>query len=253
MPSPAFALKGKKVDKGVTNIRNVELPHWRRWLGPASRCLVPFTSFSENDKLPDGRFEPVWFALDENRPLAFFAGIWTTWTSTRKLAEGEVTLDLFGFLTTDANARGRRAFTRKAMPVILTRRGGAGDVAGGAVGGGGAAATALAGRRRFGSWRGASARTRRRDETWVRLSERADLGRDPCRLRRGRSGRARLADEYCLSVERCPSSCQRRGSVLIRRRFPRPPFNGLPTPGDELTDASAHYAATEDVDPCPVC
>jgi putative SOS response-associated peptidase YedK len=40
MPSPAFALKGRKVDKGITNIRNTSSPHWRRWLGPASRCLV---------------------------------------------------------------------------------------------------------------------------------------------------------------------------------------------------------------------
>jgi putative SOS response-associated peptidase YedK len=75
------------VDKSVTNIRNVASPHWRRWLGLPSRCLVPFTSFSENDKLPDGRFEPVWFAFDDTLPLAFFAGIWTTWTSTRKLAD----------------------------------------------------------------------------------------------------------------------------------------------------------------------
>ena len=37
MPSPAFALKGKKVDKGVTNIRNVSSPHWRRWLAPSAR------------------------------------------------------------------------------------------------------------------------------------------------------------------------------------------------------------------------
>ena len=81
---------------------------------------MPFTSFSENDKLPDGRFEPVWFAFDEDRPLAFFAGVWTRWTSTRKLAEGEVTLDLFGFLTTDANEEVGEVHP-KAMPVILTR------------------------------------------------------------------------------------------------------------------------------------
>jgi putative SOS response-associated peptidase YedK len=120
MPSPAFALKGRKVDKGVTNIRNTSSPHWRRWLGPPSRCLVPFTSFSENDKVPDGKAVPVWFALAEDRPLAFFAGVWTTWTSTRKVAEGEVTADLFGFLTTDANAE-VGAVHPKAMPVILTR------------------------------------------------------------------------------------------------------------------------------------
>ena len=119
MPSPAFALKGRKVDKGVTNIRNVASPHWRRWLGPASRCVVPFTSFSENDRDADGRAVPVWFALDTSRPLAVFAGLWTTWTSTRKLAEGEVTCDLFGFLTTEPN-REVKAVHPKAMPVILT-------------------------------------------------------------------------------------------------------------------------------------
>lgn len=119
MPSPVFALKGRKVDKGVTNVRNTSSPHWRRWLGPGSRCLVPFTSFSEPDRLEDGTSEPVWFALGEDRPLAFFAGIWTPWTSTRKLAEGEITCDLFAFLTTDANAE-VGAVHPKAMPVILT-------------------------------------------------------------------------------------------------------------------------------------
>src|ERR671927_202249 len=54
MPSPAFALKGKKTDPGVTNVRNVQSPHWRRWLGAESRCVVPFTSFAEHEKLPDG-------------------------------------------------------------------------------------------------------------------------------------------------------------------------------------------------------
>jgi putative SOS response-associated peptidase YedK len=49
MPSPAFALKGRNSDTGVTNVRNVASPHWRRWLGVENRCLVPFTSFSENE------------------------------------------------------------------------------------------------------------------------------------------------------------------------------------------------------------
>lgn len=103
MPSPAFLLAGRKVDRGVTNVRNTDSPHWRRWLAPASRCLVPFTSFSESARRLDGKSEPVWFALDANRPLAFFAGIWTGWTCTRKVAEGEVTCDLFAFLTTEPN------------------------------------------------------------------------------------------------------------------------------------------------------
>jgi putative SOS response-associated peptidase YedK len=118
MPSPQFALKGRRTDPGVTNVRNVASPHWRRWLGPDNRCVVPFTSFSENEVLPDGSRPPVWFALDESRPLAFFAGIWTRWTSVRKLKEGETTNDLCAFLTTSANAEVGRVHP-KAMPVIL--------------------------------------------------------------------------------------------------------------------------------------
>ena len=60
IPSPVFVLKGKKSDLGVTNVRNVKSPHWRRWLGVESRCVVPFTSFSENEALPDGTHPPVW-------------------------------------------------------------------------------------------------------------------------------------------------------------------------------------------------
>ena len=119
MPSPAFALKGRKSDPGVTNVRNVKSPHWRRWLGVEHRCVVPFTSFSEHEVLPDGTRPPVWFAFDESRPLACFAGIWTRWTSVRKVKEGETTNDLFAFLTTDPN-REVGAIHPKAMPVILT-------------------------------------------------------------------------------------------------------------------------------------
>ncbi len=46
MPSPVFALKGRKSDPGITNVRNTASPHWRRWLGVEWRCVVPFTSFS---------------------------------------------------------------------------------------------------------------------------------------------------------------------------------------------------------------
>ena len=119
MPSPAFALQGKKVDRGVTNVRNTASPHWRRWLVPVARCLVPFTSFSEPALNAEGKSEPVWFALDESRPLAFFAGIWTGWTSTRKVSEGEVSCDLYAFLTTEPNAEVGPVHP-KAMPVILT-------------------------------------------------------------------------------------------------------------------------------------
>ena len=119
MPSPSFALKGRKTDPGVTNIRNTASPHWRRWLGPEHRCLVPFTSFAEMETLAGGTKSPAWFAFDEARPLAFFAGLWARWTSVRKLKEGETTNDLFGFLTTEAN-REVAAIHPKAMQVILT-------------------------------------------------------------------------------------------------------------------------------------
>jgi putative SOS response-associated peptidase YedK len=119
MPSPPFALEGRKSDPGITNVRNAKSPHWRRWFGTESRCAVPFTSFSENEVLPDGSRPPVWFALSEDRPLAFFAGIWTRWTSVRKVKEGETTNDLFAFLTTEANKE-VGAIHPKAMPVILT-------------------------------------------------------------------------------------------------------------------------------------
>ncbi|PTE19533.1 DUF159 family protein, partial [Cereibacter changlensis JA139] len=120
MPTPQRFLEGRRTDPGVTNIRNVGSPHWRRWLGPAHRCLVPFTSFSELDARPGApRNHPVWFALGEDRPLACFAGIRTEWTSVRKLKEGEVTAELFGFLTCEPN-REVGPVHPKAMPVILT-------------------------------------------------------------------------------------------------------------------------------------
>jgi putative SOS response-associated peptidase YedK len=132
MPSPVFSLKGKKTDPGVTNIRNVKSPHWRRWLGPESRCLVPFTSFSENELTPGGSKQPIWFAFDSDRPLAFFAGIWTRWTSIRKVRDGEVTADLFGFLTTEPNAEVAAVHPR-AMPAIPDNRRGARSLAAGAM------------------------------------------------------------------------------------------------------------------------
>jgi putative SOS response-associated peptidase YedK len=102
-------------DNGTTNIRNVDSKHWQRWLGVEHRCIVPFTSFSEFNKAAGG---DIWFALDEARPLAAFAGIWTNWTSVRKVKEGETTNDLFGFLTTEPNKE-VAAIHPKAMPVIL--------------------------------------------------------------------------------------------------------------------------------------
>ena len=67
----------------------------------------------------DGKKEPVWFAASDDRPLLAFAGLWTHWTSVRKAKEGEVSIDVYGFLTTVPNAV-VAPIHPKAMPVILT-------------------------------------------------------------------------------------------------------------------------------------
>lgn len=115
MPTPPMHMKTQR-DPGVTNIRNTGSPHWRRWLGPEHRCLVPLTSFAE----PPGKgFGNQWFAPADGGP-AFFAGIEARgWRSVRKVKDGETSDDLFAFLTCPPNAE-VAAVHHKAMPVILT-------------------------------------------------------------------------------------------------------------------------------------
>ncbi|MBS7537381.1 SOS response-associated peptidase [Ancylobacter lacus] len=119
MPSPP-SINGPP----VTNIRNLASPHWRAWTGPAHRCLVPFTAFSEYAEKADpvtGRRDIVWFARDERRSLAVFAGLWCRWSGRRgtKAAPIEGQHELFGFLTCAPNAV-VEPIHPKAMPVILT-------------------------------------------------------------------------------------------------------------------------------------
>src|SRR6185437_6831394 len=113
-------------DKGTTNVRNTTSEktgqtnaHWRPWLGSANRCLVPFTSFAEPDQDNEGTRQNVWFAFDEDRPLAFFAGIWTPHACVRMKSKGWEEIEAYGFLTTDS-AEPVKTYHRKAMPVILT-------------------------------------------------------------------------------------------------------------------------------------
>ena len=69
---------------------------------------------------PSNRYIPTLrVELPGSRPLACFAGIWTNWTSVRKVKEGETTNDLYAFLTTEPNAE-IGAIHPKAVPVILT-------------------------------------------------------------------------------------------------------------------------------------
>lgn len=109
-------------DSGTTNVRNTKSAHWKPWLTPEYRCLVPFTAFSEPARDESGKYRPVWFRLagDDPEPLAFFAGIHLPgWEGVRKMKTGRESADLFAFLTTEPNAE-VRAIHPKAMPVILT-------------------------------------------------------------------------------------------------------------------------------------
>jgi hypothetical protein len=56
----------------VTNIRNTSSPHWRMWLKPENRCLVPANSFAEYAPEPNPetkKKDVVWFA-PQRRPAA---------------------------------------------------------------------------------------------------------------------------------------------------------------------------------------
>ncbi|NKC04431.1 SOS response-associated peptidase [Brucella haematophila] len=120
MPTPPEKLKSD-VDSGVTNIRNLKSGHWRPWFGVEHRCVVPATSFCEYGKVRDpktGKLTAHWFALNEEKPLFAFAGLWTRWKAIRKRKEGLVEIDIFAFLTTEANGVVWPVHP-KAMPVIL--------------------------------------------------------------------------------------------------------------------------------------
>src|ERR1700721_880872 len=59
----------------VTNIRNTASPHWRGWLKPENRCLVPFNSFAEYapEHNPEHKKKTeVWFALNDVRAVPPF-------------------------------------------------------------------------------------------------------------------------------------------------------------------------------------
>lgn len=98
--------------------------HWRRWLKPESRCLVPVTSFSEYAPQPNpaaGKKDIVWFALDGDRPLFAFAGVWTPWSGARGTKKEPVDGNhtIYGFLTCEPNGV-VGPIHPKAMPVCLT-------------------------------------------------------------------------------------------------------------------------------------
>jgi putative SOS response-associated peptidase YedK len=108
----------------VTNIRNTSSPHWRMWLKPENRCLVPANSFAEYAPEPNPetkKKDVVWFAPNEDRPLFAFGGIWTEFKGDRGTKSKPIPGPhlVYGFLTTSPNAV-VAPIHPKAMPVILT-------------------------------------------------------------------------------------------------------------------------------------
>ncbi|WP_348642140.1 SOS response-associated peptidase family protein [Methylobacterium sp. WL6] len=116
-PSPV----SKGLQHPVTNVRNVRSPYWRSWLKPEQCCLVPVSSFNEYADTKPCK-TPVWFALDEDRPLFAFAGIWRPWTGVRGPKRDELVEEehrLYALLTTEANGIVEPVHP-KAMPVLMT-------------------------------------------------------------------------------------------------------------------------------------
>ncbi len=117
----------------VTNIRNTASPHWRGWLKPENRCLVPANSFAEyapEANLETKKKDVVWFALNEDRPLFAFAGIWTEFKGDRGTKSKPIPGPhlVYGFLTTSPNAV-VEPIHPKAMSVIYSKVLTIGDVA----------------------------------------------------------------------------------------------------------------------------
>jgi len=108
-------------DPAPMAIRSVSGPGW---LKPENRCLVPVNSFAEYAPEPNPetkKKDVIWFALNEDRPLFGFAGIWTEFKGDRGTKSKPVPgpHNVYGFLTTAPNAV-VEPIHPKAMPVILT-------------------------------------------------------------------------------------------------------------------------------------
>jgi putative SOS response-associated peptidase YedK len=93
-------------------------------LKPESRCLVPANSFAEYAPEPNpstGKKDAVWFALNDDRPVFAFAGIWTEFKGDRGTKSKPIPGShfVYGVLATAPNAI-VEPIHPKAMPVVLT-------------------------------------------------------------------------------------------------------------------------------------
>jgi putative SOS response-associated peptidase YedK len=107
----------------VTNIRNTTSPHWRMWAQarePVPRASQQLRGYAPEPNPETRKKDVVWFALNEDRPLFAFAGIWTTFNGDRGTRSKPVPgpHQVYAFLTTAPNSV-VAPIHPKAMPVIL--------------------------------------------------------------------------------------------------------------------------------------
>ncbi len=74
-PNPPSATHGP-----YSTIRNTASTHWRRWLGPENRCLVPFTSFSDARQNPTPRLARKTSAGSRSTTAGRYSPVRGTWT-----------------------------------------------------------------------------------------------------------------------------------------------------------------------------
>jgi hypothetical protein len=111
----------------ATHGRRASYQHPQHVIAPLAglaegRCLVPANSFAEYAPEPNPetkKKDVVWFALNDDRPLFAFGGIWTTYNGDRGTKSKPIPGPhlVYGFLTTSPNTV-VEAIHPKAMPAI---------------------------------------------------------------------------------------------------------------------------------------
>lgn len=115
------AIRQMEPDRGVTTIRNAMAQNWEKWLGPAHRCLVPFTAFSKPVRETSGKYTDAWLRLAgvEQDKVGFFAGFHIQgWVGVRDSTSGIEVMNLFAILVTDLSQSVQEI--PRAIPAILT-------------------------------------------------------------------------------------------------------------------------------------
>jgi putative SOS response-associated peptidase YedK len=86
-----------------------------------ARAASAFSEYAPEPKPLTKKKDAVWFALNDDRPLVAYAGIWTEFRGDRGTKSKPIPgpHNVYGFLTTSPNSI-VEPIHPKAMPVILT-------------------------------------------------------------------------------------------------------------------------------------